>query len=696
MSDWFWWTWSSTVLLVHRIEIAMNETPDKLTAHAAAASPPRAGANGTLLLGILCCVVPAAFLPAAADPAVPLRWWLAALVTAWLAWHTAQGGRLLPAQPAVRRLLLALAAAVGVAALGATPSFNRLGGVRLLLCGLFFLTGAAVAARHRQTPVVARLWWATGLGTTLCTLVGLLQVAGIELPQISQAFAPASLFVNKNVAAAVLVLSAPVWFGLAMVVSGRWGWAWRVAAVLHVAFLLAVASRTAQLVCLINGPLCALWVAARCDAPRWWFKQFALNGALIAVGLVVLPRVGAWWSAPLQFTLWWSVTAATFGAVAACRQRGLAPAAWLPRLLPVLLGLFVVGNLLLWRPPAFLLQRLALVSAQTNPDPHVNTVMVRSALYRNATAMVLTAPLGVGSGNFRHVYPLYHDAVTPTPTHAITVHPERVHNDWLQFAVEHGVVGGLLLWLLLFVLLFRAATAAEVDVAATALPALIVANGLLCASFSFPLQMPASAFLFWLAAGLLAPARAPVAVVGWGRRAGVVSLALLQIGLAVYLGRYLYGQLLLAEANKWQAAGNVPFAFVYSNHAARVFPDDPTALDQVVTLAALHGRNMQQARALADAFTTRYPNHANGWFRRAFILRKAGDPQAALADAARALALSGPDAAGHVFCGETHEMLGAHAEARAAYEAALRATPLYTPAVLRLQAMDAAEHGKPR
>ncbi len=660
----------------------------------AVAVPASTRVSDAWLLVLLCFAVPLAFLPAAADPAVPLRWCFAATVTTWLAWQTARGGRLFPAQRTQRWLFFALAATVAGTALTATPSFNRFAAVRLLLSLLFFLAGAAAVARLRQTPLLQRLWFATALGTTLCALVGLVQVAGIELAQISQAFAPASLFVNKNVAAAVLVLSAPIWFGLALVVPGRWVWWWRVAAVIHVAFLLAVASRTAQLVCLINGPLCALWVAARCESVRWWFNRFALNGLLIALGLAVLPGVGAWWSASLQFSLWWLTTAATFCVVAACRKRLLEPAAWLPRLTLVLLGLFVIGNLLLWRPPAYVLQRLELVATQTNPDPHVNTVMVRSALYRNATAMVLAAPLGVGTGNFRHVFPLYHDAVTPTPTHAMTVHPERLHNDWLQFAVEHGVLGCLLLWALLFTLLYRACAKAVVDVTATALPAMVVANGLLYGSFSFPLQMPASTFLFWLAAGMLAPAAAPATVIGHLRRAGVVALALLQIGLTLYLGRYLYGQILLAEANKWQAAGNAPFAFVYSNHAARVFPDDPTAFDQVLTLAARHGRNLKQARALADAFTARYPNHANGWFRSAYILRKAGEPSAALAAAARALELSGPDAAGLVFCGETYEQMDRPDQAKAAYEAALRATPLYTPAVLRLQALDAKNTGR--
>lgn len=53
---------------------------------------------------------------------------------------------------------------------------------------------------------------------------------------------------------------------------------------------------------------------------------------------------------------------------------------------------------------------------------------------------------GVGIGAFHTIYPLYHDAVTPTPPvgYNVTARPQRAHNDVMEAFITLGIPGGLL------------------------------------------------------------------------------------------------------------------------------------------------------------------------------------------------------------------------------------------------------------
>jgi O-antigen ligase len=69
----------------------------------------------------------------------------------------------------------------------------------------------------------------------------------------------------------------------------------------------------------------------------------------------------------------------------------------------------------------------------------------RSDLWRVATKMTLDHPLfGVGAGNFRDVAPSYAGAIQVKRPDLVFVDPHVVHNTFLQFFVETGVVGGLI------------------------------------------------------------------------------------------------------------------------------------------------------------------------------------------------------------------------------------------------------------
>lgn len=63
----------------------------------------------------------------------------------------------------------------------------------------------------------------------------------------------------------------------------------------------------------------------------------------------------------------------------------------------------------------------------------------RLCMYRDGLRLLGDFPLwGVGLGSFRYVFPAYQG-------NAISGYVEHVHSDWLEFAVESGIVGGMIL-----------------------------------------------------------------------------------------------------------------------------------------------------------------------------------------------------------------------------------------------------------
>ncbi|CAM2010567.1 tetratricopeptide repeat protein [Acanthopleuribacter pedis] len=682
----------------------MNEKPD---------SQPIAHGDPNplaLLLGV--GLVPLAYFPWSADPTIPPRWALAALLPCYLVVFAARFSLrgLWPQHRGLRFALVLVVLSMLTSALTAEPSFNRLGTVTDVLIGLVFLTGAALAVHEDRRQIVTHLCSVVAVSITLCSLVGLLQVAGVPLEHVVQAYPPASLFANKNVAAQVLVTTAPLWFAPALIHGGRIGYVWVLLVGVNTAYLTAVESRTALLVCLLLSPMIAFGGALFGQPKRQTQQRFLVIGGCCLLMTAVLPGASPLLRRILPVLLWLLVTCVAFGLGLLVKQRYAPGRRGFARLAAGVGLLFLLANLCLWFPPGPVARQIEQVATAHNPDPHVNTVMVRGAMYQNAARILLRHPMGVGPGNFAAMYPLFHNAVTPTPTFSITVNPYRLHHDWLQIAVEHGVLALVGLWGFLAALLAHAgrrllACSGEGVVEdpevgaidpALAVPIAVVMFTAVAACFSFPLEMPTTAVMFWLAVGLLVPVQRISRVkrsraVVW---VGIFTLVL--IAMVAYFAVYLYGQLLLAEGRKWQRAGNAGFAFVYTNHAARVFPDDGTAFDHLVTLAASQGRNLDQSLAITQGYTAQYPNHANGWFRQAFVLRKRGDFSQAIEAVNQALRLGGADAAGFQFKGETLQAAGDWAGARKAYEQALAATPLYTPAVLCLQELDRLEGRAPK
>jgi len=139
----------------------------------------------------------------------------------------------------------------------------------------------------------------------------------------------------------------------------------------------------------------------------------------------------------------------------------------------------------------------------------------RLSLYLNSLVMAKDHWFnGVGIGNFKNVYPLYHDAVMPTGnSYGITVRPAFVHNDLVQTFAELGIVGGVLGVLICWLSISsgikntRSESLKNKPVEIQAIPMLAVTGciGMLIDSLmSFPLQLPGGATMFFTVLGIIA------------------------------------------------------------------------------------------------------------------------------------------------------------------------------------------------
>lgn len=145
---------------------------------------------------------------------------------------------------------------------------------------------------------------------------------------------------------------------------------------------------------------------------------------------------------------------------------------------------------------------------------HLESLDQRLDIWANTVSGITFA--GHGAGSFRTLYPLY-----ASMGDVLTSRPEHAHNDFLEMAFEHGVVG-----LGLFGCFLASVFCTGAKDTRLALLALCVV-----ACFAFPLHNPATAFLAACLCGNLAgnweplrggirPRRAGVLYPGW-RTAGV-------------------------------------------------------------------------------------------------------------------------------------------------------------------------------
>lgn len=346
-------------------------------------------------------------------------------------------------------------------------------------CALVFWM---VAAALRDESDARRLLLALFVSGVLVSLLGLAQHAyGLTL--LPQAEPPAATFVHKNVAAAFVVMTAPLGPTLLLQRPRSKSLIQYVAATaVMVSFVVVTFTRSA-------------WLA------------LATQAVLFTVLLARDRDLRVRWPAPRRV-----MVIALFGAILVASTMTFA-----------VLGRD--GRAAAWDRVAEVWRAFGAEQGSLDPDTEgvrYTSVQHRRAIWLNTLAMARDAPLvGVGLGNHKVVYPKYAWSAAPDRIFGARSQLDFAHNDYLQTLAELGLVGvGLLVWL--GVALWRTLRRLWLGEPAPDRRALVLGAGLgiagllVDAAFSFPMQQALPPLVLMAYLGVLA---ALLTRFGWDARA---------------------------------------------------------------------------------------------------------------------------------------------------------------------------------
>ena len=217
---------------------------------------------------------------------------------------------------------------------------------------------------------------------------------------IPQYAPPAATFANKNTAVHLLVLTFPL--GMALLLGGRQRW--------------------------------AIWATS-------------LTLSLIATYLVYTRTRAGWLAVAVELLVFFLLARAFHH-----KDRG-GLGSWSKEKSVAILAALLLFLILINLGPQGFANGFGEIGARlaTLPPSHQNN-SVRLATWQNTLLLIKDHPLlGVGSGNFRVWYPLYHvhDSLLDR------LETEFAHNDYLHFLAEHGMVGAILLLVIIVMVAFH-------------------------------------------------------------------------------------------------------------------------------------------------------------------------------------------------------------------------------------------------
>ena len=488
--------------------------------------------------------------------------------------------------------------------------------VELIRIGAMFgvAVGAAFAARA-DARNARRLCEAIQASAGLVALIGLcqhLRLSPLPIPSIS---VPGSTFGNRNVAAEAVAMAIPFGFGL-----------------------LGFGETT--------GP-----------APSPSRRRTIALFLVLEIGYLAVARArGAWLGGALGIGVFFALrrpllSRATRGAVAAVALLAVAGA--------VVPGRWTAHDSLDVKrfQPATRVVRDAV-------DPSSPVARTRLALWRRTWALYRSQPLaGIGVGNFPVLFPLYAEPnATEDGVLSPTAVPRRAHDDLLERLAETGPFG-LAALLALYAALGaaavrrvraarRAALPGDGDTAAACAGSLAAFVG--CGLTGFPFAMPATVYLFGVAAGLLAAEVPPETELAATTATAVeprlrprrLVLAPIAVGLTVLVTWWsthrLEASYFIARFDAALRAGDTPAdaerALPFLARADRATPGDfQVALR--ASAAELQAGHPPEAGAAAGRALEVEPYSANAWEALARARLAAGDPHGAAEAADRALGI---------------------------------------------------------
>lgn len=282
---------------------------------------------------------------------------------------------------------------------------------------------------------------------TLVSLIGLLQVLGLEPFQLRQRNIPASTFVNKNQAAQYMDFVVPLAL-LLFIQTEQKARVWLVSLALgiNIAFLLSTYSRGSWLALSVSFLVLVVVVYKNSNTRKLVFSRLS-NRRLQALTAIAIPII--FLSLPTGQT------------------------------------------------DISLEEKLTLNSS----------VDIRLKSYANAGAAIIDKPgTGLGYGAFMLGFRNYMFATAPLTETTENLYLINLHNDFLQEFAELGILGGLL-FLIFYLWLLKLAWQETRQTSSTGLYAVGILMALVAfgthALFSFPLHRPAAAMEFWVLAGIV-------------------------------------------------------------------------------------------------------------------------------------------------------------------------------------------------
>ncbi len=504
----------------------------------------------------------------------------------WLLRSALQGHWFFETLPCYRPLLVYL----GLSLLSLALAYNRLQGLETLLTQVWLLGLCLLAMHHFRDPSAAALTlWTAAMCGLVVALLGILQYNGIHLVPTVYHDLPVSTLGNPNFVAHYLILLVPLVLALLAVRRRRWErlllWA---ALALALAHLLVSVSR-------------AGWLALLAALAYWFWPQLARLGLrlqqLLIGGLVALLL-----SAPLGLVL--DGLPSGGGQTLGGTVTHFAKNTW-----DRALSSFDRGNF---------------------------SVAQRLIIWGDTLDLIRANPvLGVGPGNFELALPAYrnperHRAWKELMGERTNVAYEA-ENEYLEFAAEGGLPGlAAMLWLL-GALLWSGwqRLRHQPDPALRALTRGCLAGliaTLVHSLFSFNLQDPASAALFWLFGGLVVALNASpsggqvLRLASPGRRATTLALGSLLAAGGIYLGLCIAaGDYYYSKGRKLQAAGQPnraslaydqaiawrgwDFRYYHSLGLAHIEGRRPAEAEKALRLSLQHHpQNAAALRLLGQAF----------------------------------------------------------------------------------------------
>lgn len=147
-------------------------------------------------------------------------------------------------------------------------------------------------------------------------------------------------------------------------------------------------------------------------------------------------------------------------------------------------------------------------SAPADRGQKQSTIQWRWSVWLNSLVMIKDNPIaGVGSGNYKIVYPVYNHSIAKDTKFNLQGQLARAHNDYIQAAAEFGIIGFAVILLTIagfyysVLSVFRTEEAKQTHLLAAAL--LSAGTGILLnAGFSFPFQRAIPPFVVMLILGI--------------------------------------------------------------------------------------------------------------------------------------------------------------------------------------------------